>query len=133
LIIFIRDHAEIEIRTQTREYMIHIFAFATFSSSPIEMIYLTHASIREITAITAIYFIPLEMMDHRKLRATVFVVQIFGAAGFAISPSGHHGSPTQLTAGAAANTGERETQNKKRKVSIFFIEVMRKVNIAQEQ
>jgi hypothetical protein len=57
LIIFIRDHAEIEINTHTSAQIIILFAFFIFSSSQLEIRYIIPPNITAITAITATYLI----------------------------------------------------------------------------
>ena len=67
--------------------------------------YLIPASIKQMTAITAVYFIPLEITDERKLIHTWFVEDKLGSEGVAILLSGHPGSQIQFTSGALASTG----------------------------
>jgi hypothetical protein len=53
----IMNQAETEKNTHTKDQIIHHFAFFILSSFPQERIYKTPPHIKEITAITAVYFI----------------------------------------------------------------------------
>lgn len=70
---FIKKYQEIDINTQTKDQVIHFFAFFVFSSSQAESIYIIQAHIKAITAITATYFIISATSFHiNQTEASVF-------------------------------------------------------------
>ena len=86
---FIIAQAEIDKNAQTKDQIIQVFAFLTFSSSHQETKYITQLIIIDKTDITATYFINSAIKDHiyhQTISSHVF------------SQKGNH---QQLTSGAA--------------------------------
>jgi hypothetical protein len=73
-IISIIHIAEIDKSTQTRDHIIHDFAFFTFSSSQPEIKYIIQLIISDITAIIATYFIIVCIKSQPILLATFELV-----------------------------------------------------------
>lgn len=86
-------HEETESNTHTRDHIIHVFAFLTFSSSPQDIRYIIPLNIRAITAITATYFIPSAM---------IFATNSIGESKPSHAP--HPGRSPQFISGAPAIT-----------------------------
>lgn len=86
---FIIAQALVEIKTQTKDQVIHFLAFLTWSSSHPEIKYIIQASINDITAKTAVYFIQEEIRFHKNQKND-----------FSQTVSEHQGSQSQTTQGA---------------------------------
>ncbi len=86
-------HEDTESKTQTKDQIIHVFAFFTFSSSPHETRYIIPLIISAITAITATYLISSAMSPDTNWIGLSELVLVE-----------HHGSPPQSILGAAAKT-----------------------------
>lgn len=93
--------AEIETSTQTKDQIIHDFAFFVFSSSHHESKYIIPLMINEITAIADTNCITCHII--LVISSIPILLLIVGAHGVMILESTHPGNHTQLTDGQSAN------------------------------